>query len=114
MGAMTTVATMMTPTIWRQRACKGGDDGGDGGDDGNGCVTAAMVVADDADGAVCFLLAGWTGCLARQRTDGMSFFPRRGQVGTSRSVRTSLLLLLYRLARLRSDGKYSNATLWNT
>ena len=56
MGAMTTVATMMTASMWRQRACNGGDDGGDGGVDGNGCVTAAMAAAEGEDGMVCFPL----------------------------------------------------------
>ena len=75
MVAMATVAAMMTATTLRQRACDRGDDGGDGGDDGNGCGTAAMAaMADGVDGAVCFLLAGWTGCLARRRMDGMGFY----------------------------------------
>ena len=58
MGAMATVAAMMTATILRQRACDRGDDGGDGGDDDNDCGTAAMAAADGADDVVCFLLAG--------------------------------------------------------
>ena len=56
------------------RQCGEGDDGGDGSDDGNGWTTAVMAAADGADGLAYFVLAGWTGYLARRMMDGNVFF----------------------------------------